>query len=103
MIGSFIKMAWRNLTRNKIYSLLNIFGLSLGLACTIIILMSVQDELSYDQFHTKKAVLYQAWNRDFVDGDIKCWQTTCTPLAPALKKEFPDIKEVARMQFNFLM
>ena len=54
MIRNFFKTAIRNLFRNKVYSLINILGLSLGLACTMLIILYVKDEVSYDRFHKKR-------------------------------------------------
>ena len=102
MFGTFIKIAWRNLIRNKVYSFINIVGLALGLASAIIILLSVENDLSYEDFQVKKDVLYQVWNRDKVDGDIFCWYTTCSPLGPALKEGVPGIKQTARIGWNTL-
>jgi hypothetical protein len=55
MFKNYLKIAWRNITRHKAYSTLNIAGLSIGMACSILILLWVQNELSYDTFHTNAA------------------------------------------------
>ena len=54
MFKNYFKIAFRNIIKNKLFSLINILGLAVGIACTIVILLFVQDELSYDQFHSKK-------------------------------------------------
>ena len=96
MWNNYIKIAWRNLQRNKVYSFINILGLALGLATTILILLSVENEVSFDRFHRKEAVLYEVWNSDKIDGNIQCWNVTCGPLGPALKQEIPEISETNR-------
>ena len=53
MLKNYIKIAFRNLIRKKAFSFINIFGLAIGMACTILILLWVQDELSYDNLDTK--------------------------------------------------
>ena len=52
MLKNYFKIAWRNIMRHKAYSALNIAGLSIGMACSILILLWVQNELSYDRFNT---------------------------------------------------
>ena len=102
MIRSYIKIAWRNLWRNKVYSFINIFGLSLGLASAIIILLSLENEITFDKFHAKRDVLYQVWNRDVIDkGEIKCWPTTCSPLGPVIKETVPEVSQMARTTYAF--
>src|SRR5258705_7577764 len=59
MIKNYFKIALRNLQRHKAYSLLNISGLAIGMACSILILLWVQNELSYDRFHTNADQLYR--------------------------------------------
>ena len=64
MFKNYFKTAWRNITRHKAYSALNIAGLSIGMACSILILLWVQNELSYDSFYANSGRLYQTWNKD---------------------------------------
>jgi putative ABC transport system permease protein len=97
MFSNYFKVAWRNITRNKVYSLINMLGLALGMAGAILLLLNIRYELSYDQFHEKKADLYTAYNRGNVNGQLLCWNATAPPLGPALKKEFPEIKNIARL------
>ncbi len=66
------------------------------MASAILILLWIQNELSYDRFHTKKEYLYEVWNREIFDGRIQCWDNTPKILAPTLKKEYADIADVAR-------
>ncbi len=82
MLKNYLKIAIRNLLKNKGYSLINIFGLAIGMTCCVLILLFVQDELSYDAFHTKRDRLYRlnkivtpanrqngtSWNYTRLDG-----------------------------------
>jgi ABC-type antimicrobial peptide transport system permease subunit len=84
MFENYVKIAIRSLKRNKIYSFINISGLSIGIACCIMILLWVQDELSYDRFHENAENLYIA---TFSNGSI----VTPTALSGFLKEEYPEI------------
>ena len=59
MFKNYFKTALRNLTRNKVYSFINITGLSLGLACSMLIILYVKDEVSYDRFHKNVTQIYR--------------------------------------------
>ncbi|MCW3122290.1 MAG: ABC-type antimicrobial peptide transport system, permease component, partial [Flavipsychrobacter sp.] len=103
MFKNYIIIAWRNLLRNKVISAINILGLSLGLVSVILIMLSIENELSYDQFHAKKDVLYQVWNRNTSVDRLNYWETTSSPAAPTLKQEIPEIKEAVRMTYTSTM
>ncbi|MEJ2613389.1 MAG: FtsX-like permease family protein [Ignavibacteriaceae bacterium] len=96
MLKNYFKIAFRNLIRKKVFSFINIFGLAIGMACTILILLWVQDELSYDNFNKNGdniyRVLYQSDNR--ASG---IWGTSPGLLAPEAKKEIPEIVDAARI------
>jgi putative ABC transport system permease protein len=96
LFGNYLKIAWRNIKRYKGYSFINIFGLAVGLACCILILLWVQDELQYDRFHTNLNDLYRI-NAEFHKTEpLTHYWPVCAPLAPALKEEFPEIINTAR-------
>src|SRR3954466_16046023 len=59
MFKNYFTVAWRNLSRNKIYSFINIGGLSIGLACSMLIILYVKDEVSYDRFHANVDQVYR--------------------------------------------
>jgi ABC-type antimicrobial peptide transport system permease subunit len=96
MFWNYIKIAWRNIKRYKGYSFINIFGLSLGLACCILILLWVQDELSYDRFHTNADNLYRIVTEFHKTEPVTHYWPVCAPLAPALKEEYPEIIKTTR-------
>ena len=76
MFKNFFKVAFRNLWRSKGFSAINIIGLSIGMASAIIILLWIQNEVSYDQFHEKGNRIYAVWNRAMIDGKLSAWNAT---------------------------
>jgi putative ABC transport system permease protein len=100
MFRSFLKTGLRNLWRSKGFSALNICGLAIGMASAMIILLWVQNELSYDRFYPKIDRLYQAWNRDKWDDKLECWNSTPKIMAPSLKLEYPEIEKASRVNWN---
>ncbi|MEZ0540778.1 ABC transporter permease [Fibrella arboris] len=97
MVRNYLLVSFRTLWRNRTQSFINIIGLALGMACALLIGINIADELGYDRFHAKGSQLYKAYNRNTFEGSVHCWPTTPSPLAPALKAEFPEIVESARM------
>ena len=95
MFKAYFKLAYRNILKNKAYSVLNISGLAIGLASSILILLWVQNELSYDKFHKNAGQLYRIIT-DF--GDSK---TLGTPagMPAALTREMPVVKNAVRLYF----
>src|SRR5439155_14929548 len=92
MIKNYFKIAWRNLFRNKGFSLTNLLGLTIGITCTILIFLWVQDELTYNKFHTNYKNIYQVMaHRDF-NNQIFTDQNMVLPLAGVLQEKLPQIK-----------
>src|SRR6185312_4277997 len=73
MIKNFFKIALRNLWRNKGFSAINIFGLAIGMASAILILLWIQNEVSHDRFHKKIDRIYIMNNRDHFNGELHAW------------------------------
>ena len=96
MFKNYLKIAWRNLSRNRSFSLLNILGLSIGLCVTALILLWVNFELGFNQFHEKKDRIYQVYNKYKVDGEIWTWNSTPKVMASVIKKDYPEVEEVSR-------
>ncbi|MFT4017636.1 MAG: ABC transporter permease [Agriterribacter sp.] len=100
MLRNYIKTAWRNITRHKIYSIINITGLAMGLAAFWLITLYIGDEWSYDRFNANAdrivRVTQQArWN----NNEIK-QANTSPPFAAALKSRFPEIEDAARIDLE---
>ncbi len=96
MLKNYFKIAIRNLIRNKGFSFINIFGLAIGMASAILILLWIENEVSHDRFHAKANRIYIANNRDKFDGKEWAWSQTSKPLAPALKQDYPGIEDAVR-------
>jgi putative ABC transport system permease protein len=98
MIRNYLKIALRNLSRQRFYSFINISGLALGVAACLLIVLYVTHELSYDQYHAKADRIYR------VNGEIKFagnhYQLACAPapLGEALVNEFPEIETAVRFR-----
>ncbi len=98
MIKNYLKIAIRNLLKNKIYSGINILGLSVGLACCILLLYFINDEVNYDRFHEKADQIYEVYS--IIDaGSYTINLGSELPLAPALIEEFPEVENSSRI-FN---
>ncbi len=103
MLKNYLNIALRNLRRNKSFSAINIMGLAIGLASAALILLWIQNEVSYDRFHAKENRLYEMYNRAKFDGVLTAWNITPKILAPTLKKEFPEVDDAVRIaNANFL-
>jgi len=98
MLKNYIKIALRNLLRRKGYSLINILGLAIGLACCLVILLYVQDELSYDRFNTNADQIYRVhFHAFFNNRDINIAES-CAPLEPTLIRDFPEVVTATRIR-----
>lgn len=73
MLKNYFKIALRNLIRHKVFSSINILGLAIGMASAMLILLWIQNEVSFDQFPEKKDRIYNAWNRATFSGELQCW------------------------------
>ena len=81
MVKNYFKVAFRNLYRNKGFSIINISGLAVGMASAILILLWIENEISYDRFFKNTDRIYMMYNRDKFDGELQTWNSTPTPLA----------------------
>ena len=98
MIRNYLKVALRTLYRNRLTSFINIAGLTLAIACSILIAIFIRDEWSYDRHHTHADHIYRV-TRNFLspDGSVNLHLGhVAPPFGPLLKNDFPDFKEVAR-------
>jgi predicted permease len=97
LLWNYIKIATRRIKREKGYAFVNVAGLAIGMACTIIILLWVQNELSYDRFHENRDSLFRV--AAYVSFPNRSSHSVIgpPPLAPALKEEFPEIIQSARV------
>jgi ABC-type antimicrobial peptide transport system permease subunit len=95
MFKNYLKIALRNIKRNKGYSFINISGLAVGMACCLLILIWVNHEMSYDRFHEHSDSIYRLAYIS-AKSDHQGWGTPY-PLGPAIKDNIPEVEEVARL------
>jgi len=97
MIKNYLKTAWRNLTKNKTYSLINICGLAIGMAACILILLFVFYERSFDNFHKKN--IYRLNEVQKFEGMVSSQKVALSmfPMGPTLREDFPEIKNFTRI------
>ncbi len=100
MFKNYFKVAFRNLLRNKGFSVINISGLAIGMASAILILLWVQNEISYDRFHEKNSRLYEVWGNSVYDGALQTGLATPQLMGPALKNDYPEIESAARISWD---
>ncbi len=98
MFKNYIKIAWRNLIKNKSYSAINIGGLAIGMACFLLIAMFIKNELSYDSYHEKANNIYRVLHHGSEDTLEDSWVWGNAPVGPALKNDFSEIVE--KVQFS---
>jgi putative ABC transport system permease protein len=98
MFINYLKIAFRNVLKYKGYSFINILGLAIGLACTIVILAFVQNELKVDSHHQKKADIVQSYLKATKDENTNFQSTTSPYIGPMLKNEYPEIVDAIRMR-----
>ena len=100
MLKNYLKIAFRNLWKNKGFSFINIFGLAIGITVCLLIMLFVIDEVSYDKFNKKADRIYR------VDGDVKFGGThfilavAPDPMGPTLKKDYPQVEQFVRFRDN---
>ncbi|HEY9003879.1 MAG TPA: ABC transporter permease [Mucilaginibacter sp.] len=96
MIKSYLKTAFRFLLKNKTFSFINIFGLAVGTLCCLYILLYVQDQFSYDKHHKNAENIYRITTDLALTGDKHHNATTSPPIAPAIKRDFPEVLQFTR-------
>src|SRR5690348_3916172 len=99
MIRHYLKIATRNLSRQKMLALINVMGLSIGLACFTLFLLYAVHEFSYDRVHKNAASIYRVYNWWNFNADRAGSEpASTTPLGPAMKQDLPDVQEFVRFQ-----
>jgi putative ABC transport system permease protein len=98
MLKNYFKVALRNLRKNKGFTLINVFGLAMGLATCLLIVFYVFDELSYDRYNVKADRIYRVNNDIKFGGTEGSYAIAPSPAAAALKADFPEIETVTRFR-----
>ena len=97
MITNYIKIAWRNLIRNRNYSVINILGLAVGLACFMLIMVYVQDELGYDKFHDKGDQVYRMALERIYPGRTRDYAIIPHSYADVIKDDIQEVEDACRL------
>ena len=96
MFKNYFKTAWRNMLRNKVNSFINISGLSIGIACALLIVIFIKNELSYDRFHKDAGRIYQVILNGNMNGEEFWAGNTPPPVGAALVNNIPEIESYTR-------
>jgi len=97
MLKSYLKTAMRFLLKNKMFSFINVFGLAVGTLCCLYILLYVQDQYSYDKHHKNDKDIYRVITAAELTGDKHKLATASPPIAPAIKRDFPEVVQFTRL------
>lgn len=97
MLGNYIRIALRNFKRSFGYTVINIFGLAIGLACCVLIYFFIQLEVSYDTFHKKSGRIYRVATNITQSGQTRELAWSSPPLAEALVNSFPEVEQAVRI------
>src|SRR5688572_27513137 len=97
MFANYLKTAWRNLLKNKAFSLINILGLAIGLCCFLLISMYVLDELSFDKYNEKSARIFRVHSDIRFGGSDLLLPVSPDIMGATLKKDYPEVEEYTRI------
>lgn len=100
MLKNYLKILFRNFLRNKSTSLINTFGLGIGLSCCLLIGLYISDELSFDRFHPNEGRIYQVITNASYDGQTFQWNGASNTIAPSALNEIPEIEKAARILYH---
>src|ERR1700722_2529134 len=99
MLKNYFKVAWRNLLHSKVYSFINLIGLSTGMAIALLIGLWIMDELSFDTYHTNRATVAQVMDNQTLNGTRVTWNSVSVAASDELRNKYSaDFKRVAMVQ-----
>ncbi len=93
LMFNYMKTTTRVMLRNKMFTFINVSGLTLGITGAVFLFIAIADELSFDTFHPDAERIYTGYNRTVINGDIQCWGSTPRILAPTLREEYPGVEQ----------
>ena len=102
MLKNYLLVALRNLKKNKAFSVINILGLALGLACSLLIFLWVTDERNMDKFNVHTKQLYSVYERQYYDNKVDAFHSTPGILAEQMKKDLPEVEYASGMAWDDL-
>jgi putative ABC transport system permease protein len=97
MLNNLIRYSLRSFKRQRSYIIINIFGLSIGIACSLLIALNVINEASYDRFNVKKDRIYRLVLNGKLGGQEFIGAYTCAPIGPTMLREYPEVEDYLRM------
>src|SRR5689334_16848392 len=97
MFQNYLKTAWRNLMKHKTFSFINITGLSIGIAVCFIIMLYVQDELSYDRFNRNADNIVRVVFNAVINGGKINESAVMAPVARTMKNDYPEVQDATRL------
>src|SRR5687768_9615888 len=97
MLKNYFITAWRNFWKNRTFSFINTAGLALGMTCSLLIMLWIQDERKIDSFHENKEHLYSIYERQYYDGKVTAFHATPGMLGEEIKKVMPEVQNAANM------
>jgi len=100
MIKNYLRIAWMRFRKERSYGLINLLGLSIGIASAMLILLWVEDEINFDNTYTKKELLYAVRENQTYDGKVRTFDNTPGPFAAAVKAEIPGVVNSCRTAFR---
>lgn len=98
MLTNYLKIAWRNVRKNRAFAAINILGLAIGMATCLLISLFVRDELSYDRFHQNADRIYRVVLRGTLNGEQLREANVMPPVAQTLQSRFPEVEETVRLR-----
>ncbi len=99
MFKNHFKIAIRQLFKNKTFSIINILGLAVGMAAFILLVLYIQNEISYDKFHAKKDRIYSLWNKALWGNQLECMEITPKIAAKTIQQNIPGVENTARVDW----
>jgi len=102
MLKNYLLVAIRNLKKNRAFSTINILGLALGLGCSLLIFLWVNDEQNMDKFHKNRNQLYSVYERQYYDNKIDAFHSTPGIMGDEMKKVLPEVKYASGMAWEDL-
>lgn len=97
MVANYFKIAVRNIRKRAFFSFINIFGLTVGIACCLLIFVYVSDEISYDRFHANVENIYRVGLHGKIAGQELFTSNSCVPVGPTMQSEIPGVESITRL------
>lgn len=97
MLKNMFKIAFRSVLKDRIYSLINVLGLTIGITSSVLIMLYVFDELSYDKFHKNGENIYRVVSNIHEPDNAFTWAVAQVPMAPELKAKYPEVENYSRV------